>query len=108
MFQCPWRIFTHKYGPQHWPRRVARAPTIQISSDKRPKGSQVKSLKDQVSRVSEFSTIFSQNIDREVSNINSQIYSAPYLPEIFESVTLIHTIYEEYTVDQFCHVHIFT
>ncbi len=47
MFQCPWSIFIHKYGPQHWkytlPRRVARAPTIQTSSDKRPQGSQVKS-----------------------------------------------------------------
>ncbi len=85
------------YRPQQWvrtsPRRVARDHIIKLAHQ-RPRGSQVKTLEAHVppKKISEFSTIFSQNIGREIYKYLQTIYSAPYLLVIFESVTFIHTI----------------
>ncbi len=84
------------YGPPTvgtlFTQEIGQSSYYQTSSYQRQRGSQVKTLEAQVSKIIELTQCSVKILAGKYLNINKQIYSAPYSLLIFESVTVIHTI----------------
>ncbi len=65
---------------------------LQTGSDQRPWGNKIKIVELRSPKYVEFSPLWVKILADIYPNISRQIYSAPYLSVIFESVTLIYTI----------------